>query len=175
MLGVVISVYIPSLFLSTKYNFLYSVCFDGNVSYDWGCNRYAQKHYSVVNGKLVENTIDPLQDSDGDKVPDIRENYSFRLFLHDTEKNESREVTPEEAYAMTFSGMLISPDGVTVSNERSHSVGVFPFFDGNYSEGMYLTKGKSKSSRLNLIYDQNGRSYYLDGFVFLGWVLPGRN
>ena len=170
---VALSTYIPSLFLSTGYNFVYSSCTDGANYYSYRCDNYLQKRYSVVNNRLVANYIDPAQDSDKDGVPDINENYTARIFLHDTKKNESREITIEEAQSMKLNGLLTSPDGITVSSNYDRGDGFFLLFDQGSSYNYYLTKGKSKS-KLNLV-NQDDRYYYRDNFQFIGWVLPGRN
>jgi len=172
---VALSTYLPSLFISTNYNFIYTSCADGRNYYYYDCNYYLEKRYTVVDGKLVANTIDSTQDSDNDKIPDIKENYTARIFLHDTKANESREISLEEAQMLSLNGLLTSPDGVTVSSDYSYSGGgeFFIFGGGSSSYGYYLTKGKSKS-KLNLIND-NDRYYYQNNFNFLGWVLPGRN
>ena len=166
---IVLSTYIPSLFLSTDYNFIYTSCTDNS----YRCDNYLQKRYSVVNNKLIINSIDPTQDSDNDGILDINENYTARIFLHNTEKNESREITSEEAQTLTLNSLLTSPDGITVSRNYDRGVGFFLIFDGGSSFGYYLTKGKSKD-KLNLI-NRDDRYYYRDNFQFIGWVLPGRN
>lgn len=172
---VALSTYLPSFFLSTDYNFVYSSCTEGTDYYPRGCNDYFRKRYSVVNNKLIVNPIDPTQDSDRDGVPDINENYTARIFLHDTKKNESREITLEEAQRLSLSGLLTSPDGVTVSSySDSNEVGFFFVFGGGSSSyGYYLTKGKSRS-KLNLVI-RDDRYYYRDNFQFIGWALPGRD
>lgn len=171
---VALSAYLPSLFISTDYNFIYSTCTDGSDYYSYQCNNYLQKRYMVVNNRLVVNDVDPLQDSDQDKIPDIKENYTARIFLHDTEKNESREITLSEAQALTINELLTSPDGVTVSSGYNRgSDFIFPFGGGGSSYGFYLTKGNSKS-KLNLI-NSDERYYYRDNFQFIGWVSPGRS
>lgn len=171
---IALSTYLPSLFLSTNYNFIYSSCTAGTNYYPYYCNNYLQKRYSVVNGKMVVNAIDPTQDSDNDSIPDINENYTARIFLHDTKKNESREITLEEAQTLSLNGLLTSPDSVTVSSHYDRGVDFFFIFDGGSSSyGYYLTKGKSRS-KLNLI-NRDDLYYYRDNFQFIGWVLPGRN
>jgi hypothetical protein len=174
IVGVALSVYLPSLFLSTKYNFVYTICTDGISSYDqYNCNNYPQKRYSVVNNKMIINNIDPTLDSDNDKILDINENYTVRIFLHDTEKNESREITFEEAQTLTLNNFLSSPDGVAVTGTYSGGSSFFIFGGSSSSYGYYLTKGNSKE-KLNLI--NNPDQYYSrDNFQFIGWVLPGRN
>ncbi len=171
---VALSTYLPSLFLSTNYNFIYSSCTDGSNYYSYRCDNYLQKRYSVVSNKLVVNDVDPNQDSDGDTILDINENYTARIFLHDTKKNESREITLEEAQTLSLSGLLTSSDGVTVSSHYDRSGGDFFIFGGSSSSyGYYLTKGKSRD-KLNLI-NRDDQYYYRDNFQFIGWVSPGRN
>lgn len=170
--GVALSVYLPSVSLSTNYNFVYSSCFGGTDYYSYQCDRYLQGRYSVVNGKIVLNPLNPNQDSDKNGVLDINETYTARLFLHDTQKNESKEITLEEGQTLMLNGLLTSPDGVTVSSYYNNSGDFFIFGGGSSSYGYYLTKGKAKT-KLELI--SNDRYYYQNNFRFIGWVLPGRN
>lgn len=170
---VALSTYLPSLFLSTNYNFVYSVCTDGTNYYYYNCNNYLQNRLVVVNGKLIVNDINPTLDSDNDGIPDINENYKERIFLHDTEKNESREITTEEAQGLSLNNLVTSPDGISVSSDYSRGAEFLFLFDGGSSYRYYLMKGNSKS-KLNLI-SNDDRYYYQDNFQFIGWVLPGRN
>lgn len=169
--AVALSVYLPSLFISTDYNFVYALCGDNLGHYYYNCTNYLQQLYSVQEGKLVVNTIDPNLDANRNNVKDINENYTIRLFLHNTEKDESREIALEEAKTYTLSNLLTSPDGVTFSLGYDRGAEFFPFFDGGSSSGYYLTKGRNRS-RLNLI--NVGGEYYYSGrnVRFLGWVLP---
>jgi hypothetical protein len=171
---VALSAYLPALFLSTNYNFVYTACTDGTNYYASNCDNYLQKRYSVSGNKLVVNPIDMTQDSDKNGVLDFNEKYTDRIFLHDTKKNESREITLEEAQSLTLNGLLTSPDGVTVSSHYNRNGGDFSFVfgGGSSSYGYYLTKGKSRS-KINLI-NNTDRYYYQDNFQFVGWVLPGR-
>jgi hypothetical protein len=170
---VALTTYLPSLFISTDYNFVYVSCADSADYYADRCPSFLQKFYTVSDGKLVINQIDPTQDSDGDGVPDIKESHSARFFLHDTKKNEGREITLEEAQTLSLNGLLTSPDGVTVSSRYDRGDEIFFVFGGSSSRGYYLTKGRSRD-RLNLINDSD-RYYYRDNFQFIGWILPGRN
>lgn len=173
---VALSTYLPSLFLSTSYNFIYTSCADGtNYYYSYNCNHYLQKRFSVVGKKIVANTVDPTLDSDKNTVPDINEKYSARIFLHDTAKNESREITLEEAQTLTLHSLITSPDAVTVSSSYDRKSGSpFYIFGGSSSSfGYYLTKGKSRD-KLNLI-NNTDQNYYRNNFQFIGWVLPGRS
>lgn len=173
--AVALSTYLPSFFLSTDYNFIYTSCTDGRYYYSYPCNNYLQKRYLVVDNKLVLNPVDTTVDSDKNGVPDFSEKYTDRIFLHDTKKNESREITLGEAQSMTLNGLLTSPDNVTVSSFYDRNGGDFFFIFGGSSSsyGYYLTKGKSKS-KINLI-NSTDQYYYQNNFQFVGWVLPGRN
>ncbi len=172
---VALSTYLPSLFLSTNYNFIYTSCTDGRYYYSYPCNNYLQKRYLVVGDKLVVNPVDTTVDSDKNGVPDFNEKYTDRIFLHDTKKNESREITLAEAQNLTLNSLLTSPDSVTVSSYSDRGGGDFFFiFGGNRSSyGYYLTKGKSRG-KINLI-NSTDQYYYQNNFQFVGWVLPGRN
>lgn len=173
IVGVAISVYLPSTSLSTKYNFVYSSCFGGTDYYSYQCDKYLQNRFSVVNNKIILNPIDPKQDSDNNDILDVNESYTARLFLHDTQKNESREITLEEAQTFTFDNLLTSPDGVTVSNHYNRGGDFFIFGGGSSSYGYYLTKGKGRI-KLELI-NSSDQYYYQNNFQFIGWVLSGRN
>ncbi len=176
IIAVALSTYLPSIFLSTNYNFIYASCSDRTNYNSYHCNSYIQKRYSVVNNTLVVNALYPNQDSDGDKILDIDESYTARIFLHDTKNNESREITIEEAQTLSLSNLLTSPDGVTVSNynDRNYGGDFFFIFNGSSSSyGHYLTKGNSRD-KLNLI-NGGDQYYYQDNFQFTGWILPGRN
>jgi hypothetical protein len=172
IIGVALSIYIPSLFLSTKYNFVYIICAENNYRYN-NCNNYIQKRYSVVNNRIVINNIDPTLDSDNNTIPDINENYTTRIILHDTEKNESREIAFEEAQTLTLNNFEKSPDGVAVTGNWSGGGDFFIFGGSSSTYGYYLTRGEIKK-KLNLIYSSD-QYYYRDSFQFIGWVLPGRN
>ena len=171
---VAVTTYLPSLFVSTHYNFIYTTCADGTNYYPYNCNGYLQQVYSVVNGKLVKNNVDLTQDFNKDGVPDFSEAYNARVFFHDTKKNESREITFTEAQALTLNNLLTSPYGVTVSSSSDNRGGDFFFPFGGYSSsyGYSLTKGKNHR-KLNLI-NGTDRYYYQNNFQFIGWVLPGR-
>jgi len=172
--AIALSTYLPSLFISTDYNFVYSSCTDGtNNYYSYRCDNYLQKRYSVIDGQLVVNDVDPTQDSDNDGIPDVKENYTARLFLHNTKSNETKEITLKEAESLNLNELITSPDGVSVSSQYDRGADFFLIFDGGSSYGHYLVKGNAKR-KLNLINNED-RYYYRDNFQFIGWVLPGRN
>ena len=95
--GIALTVYLPGV--STAYDFVYASC-GKNYYYDEICNNYLNHIYVVENGKLVSNPIvDPAQDINQNKIPDANE-FTARFFLHDTAKNESREITLCEAQVL---------------------------------------------------------------------------
>lgn len=174
ILGIAIATYVPSVLLDTKYNFVYATCGGTNNYYPYDCVNYYNSYFSVENGKLIVNPIDPKEDRNGNNIKDAEENYNFRVFLHDTEKNISREISLEEAKLLTLDPLLTSADGVSVSSGyHNRGSDFFFFFDSGSSQyAHYLTKGNHRQ-KLNLI--DVYQDYYQRNIKFLGWVLPGRN
>ena len=167
IVGVGLSAYLPSLVLSTNYNFVYAACTDGR-SYSYRCDDYLQQRHSVLNGSLYVQEVNGSQDLDQDSD----EIYTSRLFLHNTKTNETREIPLVEAQTLNLDQLLTSPDGVTVSNEYNRGAGLF-LFSGGSSYGHYLMKGNAKW-KLNLINHQDSYNNR-NNIQFIGWVLPGRN
>ncbi len=146
------SVYLPGLFIKPRFDFLYAS----------GGNYYgAREQYSIQNGKLVKSQR--LEEIPLDRSP--REEP--RLFVHHVEKNESTELSFEEAQNLTLDSSAISPDGFEVVYGSSGE-GIFPFFfwTGTDRGNQYL-QGHWVSKRLNL---PRSGGYY--GARFLGWVKP---
>jgi hypothetical protein len=168
ILSVTMFLYLPGLFVSTNYNFVYAICSNTNYYYGYECNNLLQQKYSVVNNKLVLNDVPLEVDVYGNKRP-ISTAFESRVFLHNTKTNESRELsTAEEMQLFLESDLYTSPDGVTLSRSSSGGEYFFPFGGSSYSTGWYLTKGRNKK-KMNLINDTD-RYYYQDGLRVLGWV-----
>lgn len=173
---VALSVYIPSLFISTKYNFVYTTCSYEDSYSPYNCNyyNYNQKRYSVENGRFVIPEIDPNQDLDKNGIPDEKQGGLPRIFMYNTKTHESKEITVGEASSFKYSSLLTSPDGVTLSNGYQYNgSGFFPFVGGYNSYDYYLVKGSSKK-KLNLFNGDN-RYYYQNNFQFIGWVLTNND
>jgi len=168
--GVALSAYLPSLGLSTKFDFVYAACVDGSRGY-YQCDAWLQKRYAVVDGKLTLKEVDPVLDSDKNGVPDVKENYAARVFYHDTLADVTREIALEDEQKLQLNGLVTSPDGVSVTYEYRGGGDIFPFSYRGSTHGYYLTKGKAHRG-LNVI--NADQSYYYGNFQFLGWVLPGR-
>jgi hypothetical protein len=160
ILIVTVTTYLPSLLLTTKYNFLYATCIPNNSTYSYACDTSTYPRYIVQNKKIVESGTKPNNTN------------TSRIFYHDTKSNTSREISPEDAKRLTVDEKLTSPDNVTVTDHYQSGVSVFPFFDSNSSYGYYLTNGANKR-KLNLISDTN--TYYRSDFQFLGWIISEPN
>ena len=169
ILGLAVYAYLPGVFLTTQYDFLYATCGDTVKNYPYNCQNYMNGLYKVVNGTIVVQPVNPTQDLDKNGLPDATENYPIRIFFHDTLKNESREITLADAQVFSLSGLLTSPDGVSVSDGYSRGSDFFIFGGGSSYYGYYLSKGR-RQHRLHLIND-NDHYYYNNNFKFLGWVL----
>jgi hypothetical protein len=146
------SIYLPGLFIQPKFNFLYMSGYDYYY--------FNQYQYFVQNGKLVRSEI---QRSENQIYQPPRE---VKLYVYDVAKNESKEISFEEAQNLNLDPSPISPDGFEiVYGSRSESF--FPFFF--WSERDYNTlylKGHNVSKKLNL---QLSGSYY-NNFRFIGWI-----
>lgn len=148
ILLIVASIYLPRIFIDPpQYDFLYSVV----RNYYVGGGKYF-----VENGKIVEREQRTEED---EKYGYIVEDS--KLFFHDIEKNESREVSFEEALSFNLDSRIISPDGFeVVYGERVSSV----FFPRGLD--VFYIKGHGLSQKLNL--QINYSDYH--GFKFIGWI-----
>ncbi|NCC71238.1 hypothetical protein EOM09_06665 [bacterium] len=113
------------------------------------------------------NYLDLRMDSNNDGRPDFNKEYNVRIFLHDNKKNESREITEEQAQKLYLSELITSPEGISVSDGYSNNADILFLFGGGSSYEHYLTKG-NKRKKLNLIDDN---SYRRGNFKFIGWVI----
>lgn len=189
VVGVMVSIYMPFSSVSTKYNFIYATC-DSLGGYYYDCTSYINRRYDVVDGKLVIKDFSQKYNSNGSEndpsayqvvvpdgvtLPKTDQEMNDRIFLHDTETNQSREITKEEAKTLSLNSFLSSPDGVSVSGGyNGGGCGLFFVFGcGRSTYEYYLMKGNIKS-KLNLISTKD-QYYYPESFKFIGWVLPGRN
>ncbi|MDZ7611719.1 MAG: hypothetical protein U5L10_03065 [Candidatus Moranbacteria bacterium] len=166
IVSVALFTYIPTFLVSTDYNFLYATCQKNDSNYyDRDCEKYIQNRFEVQNNRL---TVDGISDvKNNNQLINIFEvsdgSYDVRFFLHNTEKDESREIPLERALEYKLSGLITSPDGYSVSYEYNRGAD-FIFFDGGSSRGYYLKKGNGEK-KLNLINDRRGN------FKFIGWIL----
>ena len=170
IIGIAVSVYWPFQRVTTDYDFIYATCDRYNYSHPttYSCFDFLNS-YKVENNKLTILEL-PLPPTNRPAIVDRPYIMPIaRLFLHDSESNEGREITLAEVQTLKLSGLITSPDGVSVSNKYDRGADFFPFFDGGSSYGYYLIKG-GKKQRLNLLGDNN--NYYgNDNFRFIGWII----
>lgn len=167
-----ITTFIPATRLSTDFNFVYATCSKNPNPGYYYCNNYLQNLYDVSSGRIMEREISSDLDSDNDGVLDINENYTTRLFLHDTTLNVSEEISLIEAQRLQLSDEIVSPDGVAVERDYSSGGSLFPFVRVSSRFGWYLSRGSARQ-KLEVIGDSE-RNYYRDDLMFLGWVLNDR-
>jgi hypothetical protein len=153
------SIYLPGLFIQPKVNFLYM---SGYGNY---CDYYNLDQYSVIKNKLTKIEIKPAPNV----VNNIQPCGAPIFFIHDVVKNESMEVSFEEAQKLNLDSNIVSSDGFQVVN-GSRGGSSFPFFfsSGSDYNSEYIT-GHNVSKKLNI--KMNGPDYYYYNFRFFGWII----
>ncbi len=159
---VVIAVYVPNMFAHPTYGFVFSV---GDYPYNYG------KHYSVVNGVIVEtNTPNPIvKTQNGVTYPE--NTTPVNLFVYDPITDNVRQITLADAQKLKVDISPKSPDGY-VLDRGNNNVGIFEIFGSNRDyNAWYLRKGVV-SKRIYLTALDN--SYYYNNYSqFLGWIING--
>lgn len=155
VLLVAISAYLPGFLVNPKYNFLYVSPSDMNNEY----------FYDIQDGKLIKRESGI---GSQDLYPKPFSQASIRLYIHDILKNESREISFQEAEGLNLSPNLKSKDGFQVTSGGDSGGGLFPFyFDSRADYNNQYLVGRNLSKKLNL---QLSNSYYYDNFRFIGWI-----
>ena len=139
---VAVSVYLPSLFVKPKYNFIYAT---GSL-YDYDIN--------VIDGRLSVNSK-YYPDTTYRRIPS-----QPTLFLYDVVNDKSKQITLTQAQSYILDPSDKSPDGFTVGRSESGDSSFFPFFYGRNDRGRYLM-GKGLNRKVT---DQNY------DFKFIGWI-----
>lgn len=145
ILFVVVSVYLPSLFVKPKYNFIYTT----NARYDYDVKvidgkisvtpRYTDQYYGAQRRTPIEPTF----------------------FLYDVVADKSKAISLVQTQTYTLDSSDKSPDGFTVGRDESDSYSFSPFFYRGSRYGVYL-QGKGLNRKI--------QDRYYD-FQFVGWVL----
>ncbi len=163
--------YLPSLSIGTEYNFVYVTC-DNSIGGYYGCDNYLRNRYVVENNKLVvrEVVIPENIDTKASVSMDEASNYTTRIFMHNTKKNESREITVAEAQGFNLSELLTSPDGVSFSNGYDYGVDTPFFYSSRSMYNYYLMQGGNRR-KINLI-SGGDQYYYNSNLQFVGWIIP---
>jgi hypothetical protein len=152
ILFVAASIYLPRLFApQPSVNFLYAGGEDyyGNV-----------QQYTVQNNQVVKNEV-KLRDKASYNPPYVEP----KLFIHDVVKNESKEISFEDAQKLNLDPSVKSSDGfeIVYGNKGDD---FFPFFSGRDYSTRYI-KGRTMSTKLNI---HSSTPYYNNNFRFLGWI-----
>lgn len=149
------SIYLPALLSNARpqYNFLYSI----GEGYPFSYNT----EYTVEKGKLTKQEI-----KEGSESVPLRRGH-VKFFIHDVAKNQSRDVTFEEAQELELDSNIKSPDSFEIVH-GSGAEGIFPFFFSSREDykTVYI-KGHNISKKLEV---QISRDSYDESFRFLGWI-----
>lgn len=152
------SIYLPGFFVKPpRFNFLYA----SGDEYPYGAHQYV-----VQGGTVIKNENNKPQNQN--QYPrEVPQAPSEKLLIHDVIKNESKEVSFEEAQSLSLDSNAVSPDGFEVVY-GSNGGGMLPFFySGSDYNSRYL-KGHGVSRKLNTV--MAGGSRYYNNFNFLGWI-----
>jgi len=139
---IVLSTYIPSLFVKPKYNFIYATGY------------YYNYNISTVNGKItVSPTYSDNQSYSNTSTP--------TFYLYDVSNDKSTQITTGQTQAYNVDPSNKSPDGFTVETSYGGG-GFFPFWYDSYDGGYYL-KGHGLNKKIQIL----GDTYQ---FKLIGWV-----
>lgn len=147
-------IYFPGIGQKPKFNFLYATGDEVYYNYD--------VIYSVQQGKL-EITENP---NPGYPYAPYKKINTSVFYVYDVAKNESREVSLEEAKKMQLDPAQISSDGFEVTFGTGG--GDFLFGGGSRDYNHMYIRGHNRSKQLNL--KLVGSSVY-SNFKFIGWII----
>jgi hypothetical protein len=158
ILAVAAAIYLPGIGKSPKHNFLYIT--GDYVRYGYNSN---SDYEYVVKGDRVEQVY---VQRDPNNFPKYQYNaIEPRLYLYDVSKNESLELTLEQAQNYSLDPSNTSLDGFVVIQGNYNGGG---FFGGVGSDSdSWFIKGHNRSFKLNL---KLLGTYTYDNFKFLGWI-----
>ena len=148
-----LSIYLPGLFVQPRYNFLYAS----------GGDYSSIKKYDVKNEKLIEGDVKYPEKYEGVKKEP-------KLFMHDILKNESREISFEEAQKLILDDHTKSPDGFEIVS-GGYGGDIFSLFYSHSNYGKQYIKGHNVSKELNIRMSNSSRDYYYyQNFEFIAWI-----
>lgn len=140
------SIYIPSLFVHPRFDFIYTTD-----------NTYDIVPFTVVNGKLTQQQ--PTCRNPCPTPPAIS-----TLYIHETVTDTNKVISLNDAHVLRLYDNSQSPDGFTVE-QGSYNDG-FPFFFGGSSDyNNFYLKGGVASRKITLSTTQWN-------FHLVGWILP---
>ncbi len=156
------SIYLPGLFVKPKTDFLYAVG-------DTYCS--GMQMFKVENGKIKKLEI-PTPGTDGDirampiekLAPATVSCKDIKLYYYDVVKDQSREITLEDAEKLKLDASVESPDGFEVVQGSSGDG--FPFgAEVDYTKRYLKGNNIGKELQISLNQDQSF------SFQFVGWVI----
>lgn len=164
VVGLIGAVYIPQLFTKpAQYDFVYIT---RNLSEPYG------QTYTVEQGKIVKQYLPPPVDYKLSEVKDYRSVLLESIYLYDVETDKSRELTLEEAQALTIDQNPKSPDGYIFKSGQNSGGVVTDMFGGNRDYSASYLKNGFYSKRIYLTQEKSSRNYYGYGpGDFIGWVI----
>lgn len=158
IVSVALGPYVFSLYLSTNYNFVYSLCEtyppDSWPPLEFSCSEYKNQVYYIENNKLYY---------DEEKLQSESKHYKIDFFLYNANNGKSKKLTEKELYSLRLIEGRTSPDGAyIVEKVKSKTF----FWYQHYYSVYYL----EKEGRSRKIVDDRGY-VYKDQFEPVGWVL----
>ena len=152
------AIYIPGIFIHPRYDFLYAV------------GGFYGRPYQVVNGHLTiaTGTAAGATSTLAAPIPSYPPAGQTTFFVYDVAANQSSEISPADAAALTLDTNEQSPDGFSIVTGNSGG-GFFPFFSGGGDYGTRYLEGHNVSRKLNLS-AANGSYPYSYSFAFIGWI-----
>lgn len=147
------SIYLPGVFIQPQYDFVYASGNDHYRGLVW---------YSVRDGVLTKD-----ERAFTEEEKDALRHSDSHIYVYNVTRDESREISFEEAQRLRLDARTESPDGFEVVH-GTHSEGIFPFFISSATDyrTVYLT-GHNVSRKVDV--PSYGSSYGSD-FLFLGWI-----
>ncbi|MEO6536768.1 MAG: hypothetical protein ABIT47_03655 [Candidatus Paceibacterota bacterium] len=158
VISISLAIYLPTLSIKPAHDFLYTQ--DSRSGYSY--NGY-QNEYHIESGKvtLVPSEARTLGANESPRPS------APRLYYYNTSTNAAREISYEEAQALSVISGPTSPDGYLVEY-RYNSSGIFDLFGGNGDgSGYYVTKGGAGKKLPAL---SAGTDSYRGNVAIIGWI-----
>lgn len=154
IVAVACAIYLPGLFVKPTYDFVYTL----------GSDIYYSPYYEVENGKIVKRPAQYQGNTEQVFKPPLQPSDP-KLYYYDMDKDETHELTLEEAQKYELDTNIKSPEGFEITTGSNG--GFFPFSDYERNYNARFLKGKGFSKKLEI---SNTSPYYYYNFRFLGWV-----
>ena len=120
---------------------------------------------TIVDTKTRPDFCDTTLPGSNEKRFQKAVSMGLKVFEHNPATNESRELTADEAFRLSVSDVLKSPDGFEFTYGRNS--GDFYGFSNGYSQDYYL-KNNRYATKMDLVIPAS--SQYGSGVQFVGWI-----